>query len=273
VDLHITLNDPRQVSRDVYRQIRDAIMEGRLRSHETLPSRRELARRLQVSRTTVMLAYERLRAEGFLASRAGAGTFVSDGIRPRSPTGHTGSPLRLRPIWNDVPEGRDMSATQADFDFRPGIPDVSRFPFAPWRARLSRQLYHGTVGAGAHIGAAGHPAFRRAIARHIGLSRAVRATEDDILVTSGSQQALDLIARVLLQPGEMVAVEDPGYPLPRRAFHAYGCRVASVPVDRDGLVVDAIPDEARLVYVTPVPARHADVHEAPAGAARLGATL
>jgi GntR family transcriptional regulator/MocR family aminotransferase len=208
LDLHISLNDPRQVSRDVYRQIRDAILDGRLRSHETLPSSRELAGRLQVSRNTVVLAYDRLRAEGFLTSRAGAGTFVSDGIRPRSPGGPPGSPLRPRAIWDDIPEGRDMSASQADFDFRPGIPDASRFPFAPWRARLSSQLHHRTVGTAASIGAAGHPDFRRAIARHVGVSRAVRATEDDILVTSGSQQALDLIARVLLQPGEKVAVEE-----------------------------------------------------------------
>jgi GntR family transcriptional regulator/MocR family aminotransferase len=251
LDLHISLNDPRQVSRDVYRQIRDAILDGRLRSHETLPSSRELAGRLQVSRNTVVLAYDRLRAEGFLTSRAGAGTFVGDGIRPRSPGGPPGSPLRPRAIWDDIPEGRDMSATQADFDFRPGIPDASRFPFAPWRARVSSQLHHRTVGTAASVGAAGHPDFRRAIARHVGVSRAVRATEDDILVTSGSQQALDLIARVLLQPGEKVAVEEPGYPLPRRAFHAYGCQVAGVPVDGEGLVVEAIPDEARLVYVTP----------------------
>ncbi len=251
MDLHISLNDPRQVSRDVYRQIRDAILDGRLRAHEVLPSSRELACRLQVSRNTVTLAYERLQAEGFVASRAGAGTFVSDGIRPRAPGGPPGSPLRPRAIWDDIPEGRDMSASEADFDFRPGVPDASRFPFGPWRARLSSQLHHRTVGTAANIGAAGHPGFRRAIARHIGVSRAVRATEDDILVTSGSQQALDLIARVLLQPGETVAVEDPGYPLPRRAFHAYGCQVAGVPVDGEGLVVEAIPDEARLVYVTP----------------------
>lgn len=251
LDLHISLSDPRQVSRAVYRQIRDAILDGRLRAGEVLPSSRELAGRLQVSRNTVLLAYDRLRAEGFLASRAGAGTFVSDGIRPRAPRGPRGSPLRPRGIWDDIPEGRDMSATGADFDFRPGIPDASRFPFAAWRARLSSQLHLRAVGTGANIGAAGHPEFRRAIARHVGVSRAVLATEDDIFVTSGSQQALDLIARVLLEPGETVAVEDPGYPLPRRAFHAYGCQVAGVPVDDQGLVVEAIPDEARLVYVTP----------------------
>ena len=101
------------------------------------------------------------------------------------------------------------------------------------------------------IGAAGCPDLRSAIARHVGVARAVRVTADDVIVTNGSQQAIDLIARVLLEPGDAVAVEDPCYPLPRRAFQAYGCRVAGVPVDAEGLVVDAIPNGTRLVYVTP----------------------
>jgi GntR family transcriptional regulator/MocR family aminotransferase len=251
VDLHVSLNGHRNLSGEVYRQLREAILDGRLRGREALPSSRELARRLQVSRTTVLVAYERLRAEGFLSTRVGAGTFVSEGIRPRSPSGPSDSPLRPRAVWADIPEGLDMSATRPEFDFRPGIPDAGRFPFASWRARVSGQLRHSAVGTGAHIGAAGHPGLRAAIGRHIGVSRGVRCTADDVLVTSGSQQAVDLVARVLLEPGDLVAVEDPGYPLPRRALHAYGCRVVGVPVDADGLVVDAIPDGVRLVYVTP----------------------
>ena len=251
VDLHVSLSGQRQVSGQVYRQIRDAILEGRLRAHEALPSSRELARRLQLSRNTVLLVYERLRAEGFLVTRVGAGTFVSEGIQPRSPVAPAGSPLRARALWDDIPDGPDMSATRPEFDFRPGIPDASRFPFASWRARVSRELHHHTVGTGAHIGAAGHPKLRTAIARHIGVSRAVRATSDDVFVTNGSQQAIDLIARVLLERGDVVAVEDPCYPLPRRTFQAHECRVVGVPVDADGLIVDAIPRDARLVYVTP----------------------
>jgi GntR family transcriptional regulator/MocR family aminotransferase len=251
VDLHISLTSQRNLTGEVYRRLREAILEGRLRPREALPSSRELARRLEVSRTTVLSAYERLRSEGFLTSKAGAGTFVTEGIRPRSPAGPADSPLRPRAVWNGIPEGLDMSATRAEFDFRPGIPDASRFPFAAWRARVSRHLHAKEVGQGSHIGAAGHPGFRTAIARHISVSRAVRCTADDVLVTNGSQQAIDLIARVLLEPGDKVAVEDPGYPLPRSALHAYGCRVAGVPVDEEGLVVDAIPRGVRLLYVTP----------------------
>lgn len=251
LDLHVTLDSRRDMSAGVYRQIREAIVAGRLRAGEALPSSRELARRLQVSRNTVVFAYERLRAEGFLTSRIGAGTFVSDGFRPVSSTPSAESPIRPRPLWDAIPEGPDMAATKVEFDFRPGIPDVRHFPLAAWRSRLARQLRRTSIGSGAHIGAAGDPALRAAIARHIGVSRGVSATAEDVFVTSGSQQAIDLVARVLLEPGQIVAVEEPGYPLPRRAFHVHGCRVTAVPVDDEGIIVDALPDAARLVYVTP----------------------
>lgn len=251
MDIHISLEGRRQISAQVYRQVREAIIDGRLRAGDILPSSRELAARLAVSRNTVVVAYERLHAEGFLQSRAGAGTFVSDDIPPQSPAGATESPLRPRALWDEISATPDMSALEVEYDFRPGIPDTQRFPFAAWRARMARECHRATVRSGAHIGAAGHPGLREAIARHVGLSRAVRATAEDIFVTSGSQQAIDLLARVLLEPGDAVAVEDPGYPLPRRAFQAHGCRVVGVPVDADGLIVEAIPDDVRLVYVTP----------------------
>lgn len=250
-DLHISLDGRRHLTRQLYRQIRGAVMEGRLRTGDLLPSSRELARRLDVSRNTVVVAYQRLRAEGFLDAKVGVGTFVSDDVRPRSPVPPAESPLRPRELWDALSEVPDLSATDAEFDFRPGVPDASSFPFAPWRARMTRQLRPSAVGTGAHIGAAGHPELRSAIAHHLGVSRAVRTSPDDVFVTNGSQQAIDIITRVLLEPGDTVAVEDPGYPLPRRVFRAHGCRVTGVPVDAEGLVVDAIPDEARLVYVTP----------------------
>ncbi|MGQ0642087.1 MAG: aminotransferase-like domain-containing protein [Gemmatimonadaceae bacterium] len=212
---------------------------------------RDLARQLHVSRNTVLQAYERLCAEGYLLSRGGSGTFVCDGLARRPFTAPAHSPLRPREIWNDIPSGLDMGAATAAFDFRPGIPDASRFPYAPWRARVSRQLYHHAIGTGVPIGAAGDVELRAALARHIAVARAVRATAEDVLVTSGSQQAIDLIAKVLLATGDTVSVEDPGYPLPRRAFNAHGCHVRGVPVDEDGLIVDAIPNETRLIFVTP----------------------
>jgi GntR family transcriptional regulator/MocR family aminotransferase len=251
VDLHVSLEGRRNLSGQLYRQIREAVLTGRIRAGERLPPSREFAERFGVSRSTVLVVYDRLRAEGFLETRVGAGTFVSGEVRPRAASGITDSPLRARPLWERIPRGRDLSANDAPFDLRPGIPDAARFPFPAWRARIARQLRPSAVGKGAHIEPAGHPRLREAIARHVGVARAVRATPADIFVTNGSQQALDLIARVLLAPGDTVAVEDPGYPLARRAFQAHGLCVAPVPVDEEGLEVDAIPEGARLAYVTP----------------------
>jgi GntR family transcriptional regulator/MocR family aminotransferase len=249
VDLHISLPAP-PVANAIYRQIRDAILDGRLRSGTALPSSRDLARRLQVARNTVVTVFDRLRAEGFVETRVGAGTFVSDGVRPRADGGPRASPLRPRPVWNALPEGIDLSANRAEFDFRPGLPDANRFPFAAWRARMVRQL-RPRAGSGTLIDPAGHPALRAAIARHVGVSRGVRTSADEVLVTSGSQQAINLITRVLLDPGDRVAVEEPGYPLPRRVFQAHGASVVGVEVDDEGLIVEQIPEGTRLVYVTP----------------------
>ncbi len=251
MDLHLSLDGRRNLSGQMYRQIREAILTGRVKSGYRLPSTREVAESLGVSRNTVLVVYERLRSEGFLEARVGAGTYVGSDVRPRAPSGVPDSPLRPRPLWEEIADVGDLSATVCSFDLRPGAPDAARFPYAPWRARISRQLRPGAVGKGAHIGAEGVAALRRAIADHVGVTRGVRARPDDVFVTNGAQQALDLIGRVLLEPGDAVAVEDPGYPLAQRAFRAQGMKVVPVGVDEHGIVVDAIPRDARLVYVTP----------------------
>ncbi len=251
MELHISLDGPGDLSTKMYDQIRAAIVAGRVQPGQRLPSTRELAGRLAVSRTTVGVAFDRLLAEGFVHGRVGAGTFVSATPHPYTDERPATSPLRPRPVWDRLYEPLVMSDLHADFDFRSGVPDASRFPYSTWRALMTEQLRPGAVGSAAHIDPAGVDALRTAIARHVGVSRAVRAVADDVFVTSGSQQAVDLIARVLLEPGERVAVEDPGYPPVRGAFTAHGAQVVGVPVDAEGLVTDALPDDARLVYVTP----------------------
>jgi GntR family transcriptional regulator/MocR family aminotransferase len=139
----------------------------------------------------------------------------------------------------------------ARFDFRTGIPDATLFPYQSWRRLLARQLRPATVGAGAYGDPAGHPGLRLAIARHVGLARGVQAGAEEVVVTNGTQQAVDLVARVLLAPGDRVAVESPGYGPPRRLMASLGAEVVGVPVDDQGLVVGAIPPRTRLVHVTP----------------------
>ncbi|MEO6081682.1 MAG: PLP-dependent aminotransferase family protein [Umezawaea sp.] len=247
MDFHVSLDGRGDRSTRIYRQVREAILDGRLRPGERVPPTRELGERLGVARNTVAVAYDRLTAEGFLVGRVGAGTYVySDGDRPRSRRAPDGADLWPRAVWADVPEPVWGTAAEFPYDFSAGVPDVGLFPLPTWRGLLRPTAVRADYGDPSGI-----PELREAIARHIGVSRSVRADADDVLVTQGAQQALDLIGRVLVEPGECVAVEDPGYPQARALFRSLGARVVGVPVDSEGLVVDALPPSARLVYTTP----------------------
>lgn len=125
------------------------------------------------------------------------------------------------------------------------------FPFDTWRRLTTQRLRSGQAELLTYGDPQGDPRLRDGLARHLSVSRNVRVRPEDIVVTTGVQQTVDLVARVLLEPGDLVAVEDPGYPPPRLLLETLGARVAAVPVDDEGLVVDAIPDGTRLVYVTP----------------------
>jgi GntR family transcriptional regulator/MocR family aminotransferase len=250
---HISLVGHRDLSGEIYRQVRRAILDGRLRLGDRLPSSRELARTLAVSRTTVTVSYDRLAGEGFVTSRVGAGTVVSQHAAPARRDGkgeRAEGALRPQPVWDSI-SLPSVFAHSAKFDFRSGIPDASFFPHRTWRRLVSRALRAEGGAAGRYGDPQGQRDLREAISRHIGVSRGVAASADDVSVTNGTQQALDILARVLLEPGDRVAIEDPGYPPPRRLFRALGMRVVPVPVDGDGLVVDALPRRIRLVYVTP----------------------
>jgi GntR family transcriptional regulator/MocR family aminotransferase len=249
VDLHIALSDT-GLAMGVYDQLREAILDGRLQPGAALPATRELAARLGVSRNTVTGAYQRLNAEGFVVGRVGAGTFVSNdlpGTRARrAPAGVVLEPLAR---WREPTERDAVDAVR--HDFRIGAPDSKLFPWDDWRRSLARHLRSERKRTAAYGRPEGLPELREAIARHVGLVRAVHAGADDVLVTSGAQQAFDLIARVLVDRGTCVAIEEPGYPPARAAFAAAGAKIAPVPVDDEGLVVAKLPRNARVVYVTP----------------------
>lgn len=308
MDVHVRLTRRGDLSMQIYRQLLEAVLDGRLRPGERLPPTRELARRLDVSRNTVGVAYERLVADGVVAGRAGAGSFVSgEPLRRAQSRRAPAGAVHPRDVWRDIPgpvsgaasgrvsgpasgtsattaplpiaSARPMASAlpaaspssprnhtarrarasapaasttrDADYDFGVGTPDPALFPFTTWR-RLVAHEFRGPVAQYARYGdPGGHAPLRAAIARHTGVSRAVRADADDVIVTQGAQQAFDLIGRVLISEGTAVAVEDPGYPYVRWLFHSLGAHVIGVPVDGEGLNVDAIPAAARIVYVTP----------------------
>jgi GntR family transcriptional regulator / MocR family aminotransferase len=253
MEFHVNLLDRKDLSGEIYRQLRRAILDGRLRPREPLPPTRELARRLDVARTTVTVVYDRLSGEGFVVSRVGAGTFVAEHAAPvttESGRRRTDGALQPRAVWNQIPLATAF-VRRAQFDFRTGLPDASLFPHDRWRRLVSSALRSEVVQTGVYGDPAGHRPLRDSIARYIGIARGMEITGNDITIVNGTQQGLDVVVRSLIAPGDTVALEDPGYPMVRRLLESLGARVRSVAVDQDGLIVDALPRRARLVYVTP----------------------
>jgi GntR family transcriptional regulator/MocR family aminotransferase len=251
-DVHVSLVGRSNLTEQIYRQLKETIERGGLRPGDTLPSSRELGRRLDVSRNTVVNAYLRLAADGLVKGRAGSGYQVlSRPRRLRAVRPGTGGALQPQPVWERVYSPPNLAADKPEFDFRPGIPDVSGFPFATWRALLNDEFRASAVGRGVYGEPLGRPELREAIARHVMVSRQVITEPEEVVVTNGAQQALDLILRVLAAPGDTVVVEDPGYRPVRHLLHSHGLRAHPVPVDEEGLVVDLLPTDAKLVYVTP----------------------
>ncbi|MGE0815527.1 MAG: PLP-dependent aminotransferase family protein [Vicinamibacterales bacterium] len=252
MDLHVRLGGRGDLAEQIFRQVLEAILDGRLRPGERLPPSRALAARLSVSRNTVGVAYERLAAEGVIEGRVGAGSFVIPGPLPARPAGRAPSGVVApRAAFKALPVVRQPPPVDVRFDFGIGTPDHALFPLTVWRRFVAAALRGSAEDYSTYRHPAGHPALRAAVARHAGVSRAVRASADDVVLTDGAQQAFDLVGRVLISPGLRVAVEDPGYTRPRLLFESLGARIAGVPVDDEGLRVDRLPPSARLVYVTP----------------------
>lgn len=247
MDLYLTAKDRRGLAQAIYRRVREAIAEGRVRPGDRLPPSRELARQLAVSRHTVTTAYGFLVAEGFLAGASGAGTRVA--ALPPTVTGRLGKEA----VPNEHLVARESPVARAAPRLRLelGVPDGSLFPAAEWRRQTQRALRDGSI-AHAHYGdAAGDPELREVLAGWIHRSRGVRTTPEQVVITAGAQQAFDLILGALTRPGDVVAVEDPGYPQFRELAAVRGARVIPVPVDAEGLVVEALPARAKAVHVTP----------------------
>ncbi|QNM95016.1 MocR-like pyridoxine biosynthesis transcription factor PdxR [Chitinimonas koreensis] len=283
MDFHLALHPHGELTAQIYGQLRDAIRAGRLAAGERLPPSRALAAQLGVSRKTVTEAYEMLASEGFTAGRVGAGTFVAavPGLAAQAAPAKPVAAIPL-PRWQALPTPflEIASAPRLRHDFRGGATDRSLLPQAEWRRCMMEALRWQVRGDAEAATVDGLPRLRGAIARQLAVSRAVRCEWSDVMVTSGAQQAIDLVGRVLLEPGAVVAMEDPGYPPAFASFSAQGARVVSVPVDGEGMVVEALPDSARLVYVTPshqfplgmpmsLPRRRALLH----WAARRGAVI
>jgi GntR family transcriptional regulator/MocR family aminotransferase len=253
------------LSRQIYRALRDGILVGRLVGGLRLPSTRALAADLGVSRNTVITAFDQLTVEGYVESRVGRGTRVSHTLPDHL------LHARARPSMYEVPSpepntpsaraellvtyARPKSLTnERAIAFAPGVPALDLFPWRTWGRLVGvRGRAMGPAVAG-YTDSLGYPALREAVARFVGVARGVACTPDQVVIVGGSQQGLDLVARVTTDAGDSAWIEDPGYNGALGALIAAGLRVTGVPVDADGLSVAAGrigAPPARLIYVTP----------------------
>jgi GntR family transcriptional regulator/MocR family aminotransferase len=247
--------------RQIYEGWRDGILARRFRGGDKVPSTRELAGALGLSRATVTAAYEQLSAEGYFETMHGAGTFVCRELPDDAPT--VGRKA-LRPAFRAAPValsrfGQRLGTAYAPQPSGTGLIDLSRFgpdletfPLRLWRRLLVRHLRDAQPPLFAHGGdAGGYMPLRRQIAAYLARSRAVHCDADQVIVVNGSQQALDISMRLLVDTGDEVALEDPGYPGARQLALAHGARVQPVRVTSDGLHLADLRGSPRLVHVTP----------------------
>jgi GntR family transcriptional regulator/MocR family aminotransferase len=256
---------PAPLFRQLYDGLRGAILAGTLGSGERLPASRTLARELGVSRNAVVNSFEQLLAEGYLEGKVGSGTYVTRTLpedflvirrgrpphvgppdRPATPS-RRGEVLARTPAWV-------VRGTADPKPFRPGVPAMDTLPLDTWASMASRHWRRSTGDLLGYGDPAGYRPLREAIAAHLVSSRAVACVPDQVVIAAGTQQAIDLAARILLDPGDEAWIEDPGFVGARGSLIGAGARLVPVPVDGEGMVVSegvARGPDARLAYVTP----------------------
>ena len=263
------------LTRWLYDELRRAMLTGQLKRGMRLPATRDFAGQHGISRRGVVNVFEQLRTEGYLVSRVGSGTCVSDQLpedllqfAPAQSTGRRAASSSIRP------EG-----TRPARPLRPIEPALSEFPMELWARIAARRLRRASPSLLAGGAVQGYGPLREAIADYLGTSRGVDCSPDEIVILSGVQQGLDLLARFLVKRGDSVWIEDPAYPGAAAAFRNAGARLVPVPVDGDGFDPDKairVCPRPRAVYVTPaqpVPVGYDDVARTSPGVARGGAAF
>jgi GntR family transcriptional regulator/MocR family aminotransferase len=254
----------------LYRAIREAILAGRLPPGSPLPSSRDLARDYRLARGTVVEVIDELRVEGYLEVRIGSGVRVHPSLpeermgvllpAPQPRPGGAGRPRRLAAYGERVErlENLEPGPIRA---FRANQPALDLLPRRLWAQVAGRRSRNATSDLWLSCPPLGYLPLREAVAEYLAISRGVACTPGQVVIVSGIQQGLDLVGRLFVEPGDRVAVEEPGYDGARQVFSALGARVVEGSVDEEGLVVDRrILEGVRLVYVTPA-------HQYPLGVA------
>lgn len=244
--------------RQIYEQLRSAILKGQLAAGTHIPASRTMAGQLGVARNTVLAAVEQLAAEGFLDARQGSGTVVSARLAPEltraARSCETSAPRVFR--LSQAAEAlasirRDSGPNETPRTFMPGIPDLGAFPREIWARLLRRASQRLDLASAAYGAMSGVERLREVLCEHLREARGVIAEPEQIIITSSAQATLDLLARALLDRGDTVWIEDPGYPGARAAFLGAGGSLAPMAVDEHGADPSTGQTRPRLIYVTP----------------------
>jgi len=234
----------------VYEQFREMIVKKRLRPGDRLPASRNLAKELGVSRVIISQAYELLLIEGYLVGKTGSGTFVAGKVPDTLLNAPAPANNKPKKITSVIASGDKLDIVP----FQTGVPSIDAFPFKAWQQVAAKVLKNLKQYNLAYEDTLGYRPLREAIATYLRLSRAVHCEADQVVVVTGSQQGLNLITQCLLDKGDQVWMEDPGYPGASKCFANMGAQLCPVPVQEDGLdfqyAIKHYPD-AKLVYLTP----------------------
>lgn len=287
VPIRLQADASRTLQEQLFEEFVEQIASGRLKPGMRVPATRQLAAELGVSRNTVAFAYERLTAEGFIEPRPPQGTFVTAlGVRPigaasqaaadapcaagtRAPGAsppaaapEAAGAARRRPVlrasMHALESPRAADGARAAFDFWVGRPDPRLFPARSARKLIEQSLAAMQYDDGTYGDPAGLPRLRSAVAAHLGATRGIVCSADDVIVTNGIQEGINIVARLLLRAGDGVGMEDPGYAGAAQVFTSHDARVLPVPVDAEGAVSGSLPRDVRLAYLTPA-------HQYPSG--------
>ncbi len=263
--LALVLRPDLPLNRGVYVALRTAILEHSIPAGARLPSSRSLAEDLQVSRNTVLYAYEQLAAEGYIEARRAAGTFVVPTLPSGEPAGrhrvaNSSAQLRLSTLGARLAQG-DQGANRTRHNVAQGVPYDLRSAGSgddaqtldAWARLLARRARCLPSELSGYQPPGGQPALREALAGYLARARGLECSPDQVIVTQGSQQGIDLCCRLLADAGDPVVIEEPHYTGYARCLDACGARVVHVPVDSRGMLVDQLDDlaDAKIVCVTP----------------------
>ncbi len=263
-----TLDGNGLLHQQVYRAVRTSILSGKMRKGVRLPSTRSLGRQLGISRTTILNAYEQLVSEGYLTGRPGSGTYVSPAIpdqliampmprngdivrRPSKPRKLSNYAKRILDI---APSSSAISASMARplaYNFQYAHMSVENFPFRMWSSLVMRRIRNATPD---YNTPAGSRELRNAIVDLLLRSRGVVCEPDQVIIVNGAQQGIDLAVRVLMDPGDSIAIEEPHPVSAREVMLSAGVKLVPIPVDGEGMQVGELPERghgAKAVYVTP----------------------